>query len=253
MQDKRKTAAASLRAESVIQQNSHCLVSEPSPEDHFNMGISKWLALSMRSWPFVRRVHPAPKSLSPRPRASRRRSESSGGARQRRAFRTKTAPWHRIPYYFKTDWDIFAEEGHIPPRGDDATFVDVFRQGSRRPQDARREPLSLRDRVGPRRAEARGVQRGCHSRLRADGAQAEAAGIEPIVTLWHFTFPAWLYELTRRTVPISSTRTSRRRGAATSKWWARLRPMCGSLFPRMSQTGTSTSHTLADIGRPACC
>jgi beta-glucosidase len=26
------------------------------------------------------------------------------------------------PYYFKTDWDIFAEEGRIPPRGDDATF-----------------------------------------------------------------------------------------------------------------------------------
>jgi beta-glucosidase len=26
------------------------------------------------------------------------------------------------PWYFKTDWDIFAEEGHIPPRGDEATF-----------------------------------------------------------------------------------------------------------------------------------
>src|SRR5215207_9857398 len=26
------------------------------------------------------------------------------------------------PHYFKTDWDVYAEEGHIPPRGDDATF-----------------------------------------------------------------------------------------------------------------------------------
>ena len=26
------------------------------------------------------------------------------------------------PNYFKTDWDIFAEEGKIPPRGEEATF-----------------------------------------------------------------------------------------------------------------------------------
>ena len=26
------------------------------------------------------------------------------------------------PEYFRTDWDVFADEGHIPPRGDDATF-----------------------------------------------------------------------------------------------------------------------------------
>ena len=27
------------------------------------------------------------------------------------------------PYYFKTDWDVFAEEGRIPPRGEDAVFA----------------------------------------------------------------------------------------------------------------------------------
>ncbi|MCX7868731.1 MAG: family 1 glycosylhydrolase, partial [Terrimicrobiaceae bacterium] len=26
------------------------------------------------------------------------------------------------PFYFQTDWDEFAEEGRIPPRGDEATF-----------------------------------------------------------------------------------------------------------------------------------
>ncbi|MEI7591207.1 MAG: family 1 glycosylhydrolase, partial [Deltaproteobacteria bacterium] len=26
------------------------------------------------------------------------------------------------PLYYKTDWDIFAEEGRIPPRGEEATF-----------------------------------------------------------------------------------------------------------------------------------
>ncbi len=99
------------------------------------------------------------------------------------------------PYYFKTDWDIFAEEGHIPPRGEDATFswsrfdkdltalkamgVTHYRFGI---EWARVEPKP-------------GVYNEAAIRQYAQMAQKlRQAGIEPIVTLWHFTFPSWLYD-----------------------------------------------------------
>jgi beta-glucosidase len=99
------------------------------------------------------------------------------------------------PYYFKTDWDVFAEEGHIPPRGDDATFswtnfdkdvaalkkigVNHYRFGI---EWARVEPQP-------------GVYNEAAVRQYAAMARKlRAAGIEPVVTLWHFTFPDWLYD-----------------------------------------------------------
>lgn len=99
------------------------------------------------------------------------------------------------PYYFKTDWDIFSEEGHIPPRGDDATFswthfdkdvaalkklgVNHYRFGIEwgrvEPQPGVFNEAAIAQYVGMAR-------------------KLRAAGIEPIVTLWHFTFPSWLYD-----------------------------------------------------------
>lgn len=99
------------------------------------------------------------------------------------------------PVYFKTDWDIFAEEGHIPPRGEDATFswtrfdkdiaalkkigVNHYRFGIEwgrvEPQPGVFNEDAIRQYVSMAR-------------------QLKAAGIEPIVTLWHFTFPSWLYD-----------------------------------------------------------
>jgi len=99
------------------------------------------------------------------------------------------------PQYFKTDWDVFAEEGHIPPRGDEATYswthfdkdvaalrklgVNHYRFGV---EWARVEPkpgvfdeAAIRQYVSMAR-------------------KLKAAGIEPVVTLWHFTFPDWLYD-----------------------------------------------------------
>lgn len=99
------------------------------------------------------------------------------------------------PYYFKTDWDIFAEEGHIPPRGDDATFswtyfdkdvaalkklgVNHYRFGI---EWARVEPK-------PGVFNEAAIQQ-----YVAMAKKLRANGIEPIVTLWHFTFPDWLYD-----------------------------------------------------------
>ncbi|MDX2079656.1 MAG: family 1 glycosylhydrolase [Terrimicrobiaceae bacterium] len=99
------------------------------------------------------------------------------------------------PNDFKTDWDVSAEEGHIPPRGDDATFswtrfdkdvralqklgVTHYRFGIEwgrvEPQPGRFNEAAIRQYVAMAR-------------------KLRAAGIEPIVTLWHFTFPSWLYD-----------------------------------------------------------
>ncbi|HRJ73802.1 MAG TPA: family 1 glycosylhydrolase, partial [Terrimicrobiaceae bacterium] len=103
------------------------------------------------------------------------------------------------PYYFKTDWDIFSEEGHIPPRGDTATF-----SWSRFDKDvAALKKLGVNHyrfgiewgRVEPKP----GVFNEAAIRQYVTMAKKlKAAGIEPIVTLWHFTFPSWLYDTNKK-------------------------------------------------------
>jgi beta-glucosidase len=99
------------------------------------------------------------------------------------------------PFYFETDWDVFAEEGHIPPRGDEATFswthfdkdiaalkklgVTHYRFGI---EWARVEPQP-------------GVfNEAAIRQYQRMARKLRAAGISPVVTLWHFTFPSWLYD-----------------------------------------------------------
>ncbi len=115
---------------------------------------------------------------------------------------TSTAPFQNedkgyapgSKWYFKTDWDRYAEEGGAPPRGDQAVFswsrfdkdlaalkllgVNHFRFGV---EWARIEP-----RKGEINEEALRQYAGMARKVRE-------AGMEPIVTLWHFTFPDWLY------------------------------------------------------------
>ena len=99
------------------------------------------------------------------------------------------------PYYFQTDWDVYGKEGNAPVRGDDAVFswtrfdrdlaaikqlgVTHFRFGV---EWARVEP---KPGVINEKALAQYVNM---------ARQLKAAGIEPVVTLWHFTFPDWLYD-----------------------------------------------------------
>ncbi|MFZ9933151.1 MAG: family 1 glycosylhydrolase [Chthoniobacterales bacterium] len=99
------------------------------------------------------------------------------------------------PMNFRTDWDMFAIEGAAPARGSDAVFswsrfdldlkalrqlgVSHFRFGV---EWARIEP---KPGVINEKALARYVDM---------ARQLRAAGIEPVVTLWHFTFPDWLYD-----------------------------------------------------------
>ncbi|MFZ0436046.1 MAG: family 1 glycosylhydrolase [Chthoniobacterales bacterium] len=97
-------------------------------------------------------------------------------------------------WYYRTDWDCFADEGGAPPRGDDGVFswsefdkdlaalrklgVNHFRFGV---EWARIEPRKGVINEAALRQYA-GMARKCRE-----------AGIEPLITLWHFTFPDWLY------------------------------------------------------------
>lgn len=97
-------------------------------------------------------------------------------------------------WYFKTDWDRYAEEGIVPKRGDDAVFswsefdrdlaalqqlgVNHFRFGI---EWARIEPHPGM------------INEAALAQYVAMARKLQAAGIEPVVTLWHFTFPDWLY------------------------------------------------------------
>jgi beta-glucosidase len=96
-------------------------------------------------------------------------------------------------WYYRTDWDCFADEGGAPPRGDEGVFswsefdkdlaalrklgVNHFRFGV---EWARIEP-----RKGVINEAALGQYAGMARKCRE-------AGIEPLITLWHFTFPDWL-------------------------------------------------------------
>lgn len=99
------------------------------------------------------------------------------------------------PEYFLTDWDIFAQEGLCPPRGEDAAFSWThFRKDIKALQalGVTHYRFSIEwARVEPRRGEFN------HAALRRYATMArelKAAGIEPVVTLWHFTFPSWAYD-----------------------------------------------------------
>ncbi len=101
------------------------------------------------------------------------------------------------PRYFKTDWDLYIEKGAAPARGD-ATFsysefdkdiallkqlgVNHYRYGV---EWARVEPQP-----GVYNEEA-------IAHYVTMAKKARAAGIEPVVCLWHFTFPSWLTNLGR--------------------------------------------------------
>jgi len=130
------------------------------------------------------------------------------------------------PYYFKTDWDVFSEEGHIPPKGEDATFswsrfdkdvaalkklgVNHYRFGVEwgrvEPQPGVFNEAAIAQYVGMAR-------------------KLRAAGIEPVVTLWHFTFPSWLYDTKAK------ARSNFLHPDVESAWRGYVTRMVGALSP----------------------
>jgi beta-glucosidase len=99
------------------------------------------------------------------------------------------------PMYFLTDWDIFGFEGNAPVRGEDAVF-----SWSRFDEDlAALKKLGVshfRFGVEWARVEPKPglINEAALARYVSMARRVRAAGIEPVITLWHFTFPDWLYD-----------------------------------------------------------
>lgn len=99
------------------------------------------------------------------------------------------------PMYFQTDWDVYGKEGNAPVRGDEAVY-----SWSRFGEDlAALKKLGVNHfrfgvewaRIEPKPGVINHAALAQYVRMARD---LRAAGIEPIVTLWHFTFPDWLYD-----------------------------------------------------------
>jgi len=99
------------------------------------------------------------------------------------------------PMYFQTDWDVYAKEGGAPPRGEDAVFswsrFDLDLAALKRLGVSHFRFGVEWARIEPRPGVINEAALAQYVRMARD---LRAAGIEPVVTLWHFTFPDWLYD-----------------------------------------------------------
>lgn len=96
--------------------------------------------------------------------------------------------------YFQTDWDLFVEQGKAPPKGNALytwTHFDKDLEALKKIGVTHYRFSIEWARVEP--------QPGIYNEAAIQGYTAmarklKAAGIEPVVCLWHFTFPDWLYD-----------------------------------------------------------
>ena len=99
------------------------------------------------------------------------------------------------PMNFRTDWDVYAIEGGAPARGDKAVYswsrFDLDLKALRRLGVTHFRFGVEWARVEPKQGV---VNQAALARYAGMARQLRAAGIEPVVTLWHFTFPDWLYD-----------------------------------------------------------
>ncbi len=98
------------------------------------------------------------------------------------------------PAYFSTDWDVLVAQKKAPPRGNALYSWTDFDKDLEALKKIR--PTHYRFSIEWARVEPRpGVYneeaiRGYVEMVR----KLKALGIEPVVCLWHFTFPDWLYD-----------------------------------------------------------
>ncbi len=96
---------------------------------------------------------------------------------------------------FRTDWDILMEQGKAPPRGN--TVVMSWSEFDRDVAALKKIGIThyrislewARIEPQPGRYDEAAIDRYVEMTRRL-----KAAGIEPVVCLWHFTFPDWLYD-----------------------------------------------------------
>ena len=96
--------------------------------------------------------------------------------------------------YFSTDWDIMVSKGGAPKKGDALYSWTHFEKDldALKKTGVTHYRFSLEwARIEPRMGE---FNEEALDRYVAMARRLKAAGIEPVVCLWHFTFPDWLYD-----------------------------------------------------------
>lgn len=98
------------------------------------------------------------------------------------------------PQFFSTDWDVLVKQGKAPPKGNALYSWTEFEKDLQALKKIR--PSHYRfsiewARVEPRPGEYNEEAIAEYARM---ARELKRAGIEPVVCLWHFTFPDWLYD-----------------------------------------------------------
>ena len=96
--------------------------------------------------------------------------------------------------YFYTDWDVLISQGKAPPKGNALYTWTHFEKDLEALKKIR--PTHYRFSIEWGRVETQpGVfDEQAIARYVGMARQLRRAGIEPVVCLWHFTFPDWLYD-----------------------------------------------------------
>jgi len=98
------------------------------------------------------------------------------------------------PDYFYSDWDIFVSEGKAPPKGNALYSWSHWEKDleALKKIGVTHYRFSLSwPRIEPKPGEYNEAAIQGYARMARD---LKRAGIEPVVCLWHFTFPSWLYD-----------------------------------------------------------
>jgi beta-glucosidase len=98
------------------------------------------------------------------------------------------------PQYFSTDWDVLVSEKKAPPRGNALYTWTDFEKDLAALKKIR--PTHYRFSIEWARVEPKpGVYNEAAIREYVNMARKlRENGIEPVICLWHFTFPDWLYD-----------------------------------------------------------
>lgn len=156
------------------------------------------------------------------------------------------------PEFFQTDWDVcLVEHGKAPPRGNALSSWTHFEKDLAALKKI--EVTHYRFGIEWARIEP---QPGVYSeaaiaRYVEMTRQLRAAGIEPILCLWHFTFPSWLYD------EKHPNRSNWLHPEASTRWKAYVRkvvphflPFVRTFAPQNEPNGQLSTAYLAGLWPP---
>ncbi len=207
---------------------------------------------------FGRLCHARPRQVQTR-RIRRRATRrwilaNSGGALHEQL--PERGPWSEIERseLFPHRLDVFADEGKAAVKGDAGTYSWTnFDKDIRCPEENRGSRISASALSGLASNRRKASFNEAAIRQYAEMARKlRDAGIEPIVTLWHFTFPDWLYNRYDKREVTSSILTFKKNGylrdqdggraQAYVRYWVPQNEPNGALPARLDCRALAAGH-----------